>query len=174
MNVGATVTAAVDDIFGQRRMGLYRVQSAGAGVKGAHRHRQVQFIDNVGEPSVGMEVKMARAGSAMHCNVVRLVGFQSPVDDAINHHLVDTQIGHIDSAAIRAHGGGVGVGRFLPLLIGAAAVVLNVLHRITDGSVCVQWVDRNIAAVVVGHDERAAARFNDQVAGRGAVCGAAG
>jgi len=63
----------------------------------------------------------------------------------------------------------MGVGRFLPLLIGAAAMMLDILHGITDAAVGFQGVNGDIAAVVVGDHERAAAGFDDQVTGRGAV-----
>jgi len=112
---------------------------------------------------------VARTGSTLYGNVVGIVGHQSSFDETIDHHLVHTQVSHVYARSVGAHGGGVGVCRFLTFLIGAAAVVLDILHGIADAAVGFQGVDGDITAVVVGHHECAAAGFDDQVAGRGAM-----
>ena len=87
--------------------------------------------------------------------------------EAINHHLIESQIGCEGEVIIRRREDAVRVRRFLPFLVNARAFVLNECRGFAQAAVLIHGHGGHASAVIVGNQNVLAGMIHAHMAGPG-------
>ena len=125
LQVGAVARAGKS--LGQRRDRLRSMRMPDLRVVIEHRDRVGQLVDDVDVLAVGMERQVPRPGAGGRADERLAVGGELAAGsiESIAQHLIESQVGRVGEAVVRADHDAMGVGPLLPRGVDARACVLH-------------------------------------------------